>query len=214
MVETVLCKICGKRRAKRVCPAVDGLICPVCCGTEREVTLSCPLECEYLREAHKREKPVPVSERDMAHPDVLVSEEFLVQHEELLLFTIYSLVQAALRTSGAIDSDVMSTIEATVQTYRTLESGLLYETRADNAIAGTVQRLLTASIADYRQIREERDGLSRVRDSEILAVLVFLQRIGQQNQNGRARGRMFIDLLQNMTPNSEAEASPGPRIIV
>ena len=210
----MLCKICGARRAKRVCPAVDGLICPICCGTEREVSLSCPLSCEYLQEAHKREKPIPVNEREMVYPDVLVTEEFLVQQEELLLFSIFSLVQAALRTGSAVDSDVMSALQATVQTYRTLQSGLLYETRAGNAIAESVQRLFATSLADYRKIREEQDGLKPVRDSEILMVLVFLQRIGQQNQNGRARGRMFIDLLHHMTPDNAPALEAPPQIIV
>lgn len=210
----MLCKICGKRRAKRVCPAVDGLICPICCGIEREVSLSCPLKCEYLQEAHKREKAVPVTEREMLHPEVVVTEEFLVQHEELLLFSIFSLLQAALRTDSAVDSDVMAALEATVQTRRTLESGLVYETRASNAIAAAVQRLFSSSLADYCKIREEQDGLKPVRDSEILAVLVFLQRIGQQNQNGRQRGRMFIDLLRHMTPDHASAHQAVPQIIV
>lgn len=210
----MMCKICGKRRAKRLCPAVDGMICPICCGTEREVSLSCPLECEYLQEAHKREHPIPVSERDMAHLDVNVTEDFLVKNEELLLFTVYSLVQAALRTPNAVDTDVMAALEATVQTHRTLQSGLLYETRADNAIAAAVQRLLAASLADYRKIRDEQDSLAPVRDSDILAVLVFLERIGQQNQNTRQRGRMFIDLLQHMTPDSEPSTKPASQIII
>jgi hypothetical protein len=139
MPEPILCKICGKRRAKRFCPAVSGDICPICCGTEREVSLSCPLECEYLQEAHKREKPLPVSEKELAYSDIRVTEEFIREQEELLLFCIYSLVQAALRTPGAIDADVMSALQALIQTHRTLESGLVYQTRAENSIAAAVQ---------------------------------------------------------------------------
>src|SRR5205085_6089057 len=135
MQEVILCKICGKRRARRACAAVNGDICALCCGTEREVTLTCPLECEYLREAHRREKPVPVPEKQLANPDIVVSEDFIRSHEEFLLFCIYSLVQAALRTLGAVDSDVVQALEALIQTHRTLESGLYYETRAQNTIA-------------------------------------------------------------------------------
>jgi len=81
MSETILCKVCGKRRARRRCPAVHGDICTICCGTEREVSLSCPLECEFLQEAHRREKPVLVNEKDLSDPDVPVTEEFLHDHE-------------------------------------------------------------------------------------------------------------------------------------
>ena len=85
MATQVLCKICGKRRARRYCPAVQGDICSICCGTEREVSLSCPLECEYLQDAHQHEKPVPITEEQISYPDIKVTEEFLRDHEELLV---------------------------------------------------------------------------------------------------------------------------------
>jgi hypothetical protein len=206
MPQPVLCKICGKRRAKRACPAVHGDICTLCCGTEREVSLSCPLECEYLQEAHKHEKPIGVAESQVSNGDIAVTEEFIRDHEELLLFSVYSLVEAALRTPSAIDADVMAALEALIQTHRTLESGLVYETRSENVVAAAVQRLFQASLDDYQKVREEREALSPVRNMEILAILVFLHRVGQQNQNGRPRGRMYIDLLRHMTPET------GPRV--
>lgn len=214
MPEPVLCKICGKRRAKRFCPAVSGDICPICCGTEREVSLSCPLECEYLQEAHKREEPMVVSEKELVYPDIQVTEEFVREHEELLLFCIYSLVQAALRTAGVIDADVMTALEALIQTHRTLESGLVYQTRAENRIAAGVQQSFMASLANYQKVREEREALSPVRNAEILATLVFLYRVGQQNQNGRPRGRMFLDLLRHMTPEQDQVDERAPSIIL
>lgn len=213
MPEPVLCKICGKRRARRHCPAVQGDICPICCGTEREVSLSCPLECEYLREAHRHEKPVPVLEKEISNPDTSVTEEFLQAHEEILLFCIYSLLQAALRTPGAIDADVMAALEALIQTRRTLDSGLVYETRPENSVAAAVQRAFTASFDDYQKLRVEREGFSAMRNSELLTVLVFLHRIGQQNRNGRPRGRMFLDLLRQMTPDVKVEER-APSIIL
>jgi hypothetical protein len=214
MPEPVLCKICQKRRPQRDCPAVHGLICSICCGTEREVSLSCPLECEYLQQAHQREKPVPVPEREISHPDVIVTEEFIRDHEELLLFSVYSLTQAAVRTDGANDVDIMTALDAMIQTHRTLESGLVYQTRPENSIAASVQRLFTASLADYNKLRQEREGLSEIRNSELLAILVFLHRIGQQNQNGRARGRMYLDLLRHMIPDEERVSEPASRIII
>lgn len=200
MPDPVLCKICQKRRARRSCPAVQGDICTLCCGTEREVSLSCPLECEYLREAHQHEKPLTVNENQFPNPDIAVDQEFIRDHEELLLFCVYALVQAATHTAGAIDTDVMAALTTLIQTYRTLESGLFYESRPENLVAAAVQRSFAASLADYEKQRAERESLAPVRNSEILAILVFLHRIGQQNQNGRPRGRMFLDLLNQMTP--------------
>lgn len=213
MSEAILCKICGKRRAKRACPAVQGDICTICCGTEREVSLSCPLECEYLQEAHRRERPIPVSDKQLANQDVPVNEEFLRVQEELVLFCIYSLVQAAVRTPGALDADVLTALEASIQTHRTLDSGLVYETRAENTVAAAIQRAFAASLTDYQKLRVEREALSPVRNSDVLKVLVFLHRLGQQNLNGRPRGRMYLDLLRQMTPERRVEER-APSIII
>jgi hypothetical protein len=212
MSETILCKLCGKRRARRRCPAVHGDICTICCGTEREVSLSCPLECEFLQEAHRREKPILVDEKELSDPDVPVTEEFLRDHEELLLFCMVSLVHAALRTASATDADALEALEALIKTYRTAESGLLYETRPVNMIAASVQRALSESLADYQKVRAERESLY-FRNAEILAVLVFLRRMGQQNQNGRPRGRMYLDLLKQMTPATAGDER-APSVIV
>ena len=140
MSETILCKRCGQRRARRACPALQADICTICCGTEREVSISCPLDCEYLKEAHVREKSLPVDPKDAVHKEIEVTEEFLRQHEELLLFVIYSLLQAALRTPGAVDTDVLEALEALIKTYKTAESGLIYESRPENSVAAAVQR--------------------------------------------------------------------------
>lgn len=213
MPEPILCKICGKRRARRACPAVQGDICTVCCGTEREVSLSCPLECEYLQEAHRREKPVPNPENQLSNSDITVTEEFIRSHEELLVICAYHLVQAALRTPGAIDADVMVALEALIQTHRTRESGLYYETKAENRIASSIQRSFTESLQEYEKTRTQRERQFPIRNSEMLAILVFLYRIGQQHQNGRPRGRMFLSLLREMIPEPEVEER-APSIIL
>ena len=71
---TKLCKICESRRAKRFCPAVHGEICSLCCGREREVTLHCPLDCEYLQEARKHERPVDVNPEEFPNMDIRIEE--------------------------------------------------------------------------------------------------------------------------------------------
>jgi hypothetical protein len=214
MSEPILCKRCGQRRARRHCPALQADICAICCGTEREVSLSCPLECEHLREAHLREKSLPVDPKNVPHKEIDVSEEFLREHEELLLFSIYSLLQAALQTPGAVDTDALEALEALIKTYKTAQSGLIYESRAENAVAAAVQRAFSDSLADYEKIRAEREGnLAPLRDKEILGILVFLSRFGQQNLNGRPKGRLFLDVLSRMTPQQRIDER-APSIIL
>jgi hypothetical protein len=213
MSEVNTCRLCHKRRAKRACPAVSGDICAICCGEQREVTLNCPLECQYLREARKHEKAVAVSAAEILHPDIEIAEEFVRAHEKLLLLCVYSLVQASLRTQGAIDNDLLDTLDALIQTRRTAQSGLIYETRPANRIAAQIQQKFQDSLNEYEKVRQERKHLTGYKDSDLLRILVFLRRIGQQNSNGRPKGRMFIDLLRQMTPETRVDER-APSIIL
>ncbi|SLM47949.1 conserved protein of unknown function [Nitrospira japonica] len=42
------CLYCKQRKGKRSCPALGGLICPLCCGEHRIVRIACPQDCDYL----------------------------------------------------------------------------------------------------------------------------------------------------------------------
>lgn len=204
----MMCAICKARRAKRFCPGVHGDICTFCCGTEREVSVSCPLDCEYLREARRHEKPLPIDEKNIPHPDIRVTEKLLASSEELLSSLAAALADAALATPGASDRDVRDALDALIRTYRTLEAGVYYETRPENAVAQNLFRLVQEALARFRSQEHERLGMSRTRDSEILMLLVFLERLELDRDNGRPRGRAFIDLLRGLAPG-RPEAGAG-----
>ena len=110
--------------------------------------------------------------------------------------------------------DALEALEALIKTYRTAESGLIYETRPENVVAAAVQRAFSDSLANYRKIRAEREGdLAPLRDKEILGILIFLARFGQQNLSGRPKGRLFLDVLSRMTPPERIEKGE-PSIIL
>lgn len=44
-----LCTYCHQKPGKRACPALGGLICPICCGQHRGVEISCPISCKYFK---------------------------------------------------------------------------------------------------------------------------------------------------------------------
>ena len=206
----VLCKICGIRKARRHCPAVGGEICTICCGTEREVSLLCPLSCEYLKEAHRHEKPAADGEPKAAYPDVALNEDLLQNQAELILFSIHSLWQAGLQTEGAVDSDVMQALEALIQTRRTLKSGLIYETRPVNPIAASIQQTFASSLDEFEREQEEHEDLGAARNRDPLPVLVFLHHVGQRHRSERPKSRIFLDVLSQMAPETGAnERAPG-----
>src|SRR5277367_2227355 len=148
------CQICGVRKPRRYCPGVRGDICPQCCGTEREVTVDCPLECEYLRESRLHERP-PEAGADTPFPnrDVNVTEQFLRDHESLVIFVSAKLLAASMATAGAIDFEAL---EALIRTYRTLESGLIYETRPANPLAGGIQAKLKEDVDELQKRVQEQ----------------------------------------------------------
>jgi hypothetical protein len=201
-----LCRICNTRRARRRCPGIQGDICAVCCGNQREVNIFCPLDCQYLREARLHEKPLTVDPKNLPNSDIRISEQFLRDHEELVLFCMFTLADAALRTPGAVDNDVLAALAALIRTHRTSESGLFYETRAEDRVAAAVQELFERSLADFQKTRHEKEGLSPFRNAEILGVLVFLERSAIANENGRPKGRAYIDFVrERLNISQEAE---------
>jgi hypothetical protein len=195
------CKICNVRRPRRYCPGVGGDICPLCCGNEREVTVNCPLDCVYLREARSREKLPDVDPRTFPNADIKISEDFLRRNEALLITTAAAVARASLETEGAVDSDTREALDSMIRTYRTLQSGLYYESRPDNILAASVQSGVKEAIEQLQQ-RATESGIT-IRDSEVLGVLTFLQRLGIQHSNGRPKGRAFIQFLQQFFPAQE-----------
>jgi hypothetical protein len=210
----MLCAICHIRRPKRFCPGVRGDICTTCCGTEREVTVDCPLDCVYLRDAHKHEKIEHIDPHDFPNQDIRVTEEFLREREPLLLFLARTLLDAALDTSGATDFDVREALDALIRTYRTLESGVYYETRPANPIALNIGRLLQTGIEEFRKQETERGGLAQTRDADILGLLVFLQRLELDNNNRRKRSRAYLDFLRGFFPEQTNEPVPASSSLI
>jgi hypothetical protein len=208
------CAICHVRRPRRFCPGVRGDICTTCCGTEREVTVDCPLDCIYLRDAHRHEKIVPTDPHDFPNQDIRVSEEFLHGHEPLLLFLARTVLDAALSTSGAIDFDVREALDALIRTYRTLQSGVYYETLPTNPIAASICRIVQSGLAEFRKQESERSGMTQTRDADVLGLLVFLQRLELDNNNGRKRGRAYLDFLRTFFPEQPAESTPATSSLI
>jgi hypothetical protein len=205
------CNICDTRKPRRFCPGLAADICSICCGAEREVTVNCPLDCQYLQEARLHEKTGDISPELMPNQDVRVTEEFLREHEALLMFLGAKLFESAITAAGAVDSDVRDALDSLIRTYRTLQSGLYYETRPSNLIAAAVHQNLQQAIDTLRKELTEK-GAGAIRDVEILAMLVFLHRFAMSRDNGRPRGRAFIDWLRAYFPQ-ERQSSPAPSLI-
>ncbi len=202
------CAICEIRKPRRFCPGVNGDICTVCCGTEREVTVNCPLDCVYLQDARRHERRPDVDPDQFPNRDIRVSEDFLRENEPLLLFIARSVMATAFDTPGAVDNDVRDALDALIRTYRTLISGVYYETRPSNMLADRMFSGVQAAVAEYRKTEGERTGVRHTRDADVLGVLAFLQRLELDRNNGRPKGRAFLDFLRGFFPPETGEPAP------
>jgi hypothetical protein len=194
----VSCVICEKRKEKRFCPAVHGRICPQCCGEQREVTLDCPSDCVYLQQAREHEKPRPMDELDRSalFLQVQIGDQFLYEHEHLIMGLSYALAKSARADHALKDTDVIATLTAMAKSYETLaNSGLYYEAPiasvSQQAIAAEVQKM----IREYREAEQKHLGYTRLRDSDVMRALVFVLRMAHGRTSGRPKSRAFIDFL-------------------
>jgi len=206
------CAICETRKEKRFCPAIHGRICPQCCGEQREVTLDCPSDCGYLRQAREREKPRQIGDLDQAilFPKVEVTQEFLYEQEHLMMGLYFALAKNARGNLQVKDADLISALTAMASSYETLvNSGLHYET----PIAGSTQQAIVAEIQnmvkEYRATEQKHLGYGRLRDVDVLKLLVFMVRMGHARTNGRPKSRAFAEAVVAPFPEKDSGlASP------
>jgi hypothetical protein len=215
------CAICEIRKEKRFCPAVHGRICPQCCGEQREVTLDCPLDCPYLRQAREHEKPRPADQIDPAglFLQIEVSDQFMYEKEHLLMGLTYALAKAAHADRSVNDQDLISALTMLAHSYeRRLSSGLHYEEPLTTEPRRRVAAEVETMVKEYREAEQKHVGYSTLRDPDVLKALVFLLRLAYGRTSGRPKSRAFVEFVLAQFPNKEpAVVTPqeaGSRIIL
>jgi len=171
--------------------------------------VSCPLDCEYLREARKHDKTPPIDPQQVPNRDIKVADELLSGNEKLLAFLSLTLTRAASETPGVVDFDMREALDALTRTYRTLQSGVYYESRPNNPLAAHICGVVQAGIAEFRRQETASLGMTKTRDADILGLLIFLQRFELNQNNGRRKGRAFIDALRLIYADAAGSAPPA-----
>jgi hypothetical protein len=210
----VLCPICEKRKPGRFCPAKAEKICPVCCGTEREVSIDCPTDCAYLVSAHRYEEQQPRSmPPNTPLLDVRLTSDIVHTRQPLLSVIAFTVAKFCSGELTATDPDVLAAIQALAETYKTLSSGIVYE----KPPAIPVQRELYNTLSTFLTETKQQAGPSSfgtLKESEVFQLLVFLYRMGLMRTNGRPRSRRFIEFLRGQFPGAQELRREESRIIV
>ncbi|HET8966867.1 MAG TPA: hypothetical protein VFN20_11665 [Candidatus Acidoferrum sp.] len=209
------CPICEKRKAARYCPAKGEKICAVCCGTEREVTISCPPDCAYLVAAHRYEdehkRALP---EDTPFLDERIPQDILHTHQQLMTAVAFQTAKFASNEPATADPDVTASLAALAGTYKTLQSGLLYEKVPDIPVERDLYLTLSQFLTEIKQKAAESGNSAALKDTAIFQVIVFLYRMGLLRSNGRPRSRRFIEFLRGQFPQAPDLKREEPRIIV
>ncbi len=215
------CAICADRKEKRFCLAVHGHICPQCCGEQREITLDCPSECPYLRQARQHAKPPELEDAppEEVFPKVEFSDEFVQNREPIISGILHTIGRLSGRDRSLNDREVIAALVNLAESYQTLaESGLIYEqvppSLAQQALIEAVRQLLQ----EFRELEREHLGRTTLKDSEVLKVLVLVLRLAHIHTSGRPRSRGFLDFLHQQFPGPQSSIAtadePGSRIIM
>lgn len=207
---STLCPLCGTRKPKRLCPALDRQICPVCCGTKRVTEINCPSTCGYLSSAQAHPPAIVQrrQERDLRFMLPILSELSEPQYRLLLLFQGITLEHSASALPSLLDSDVAEAASTVAATLETAGKGIIYQHQATSAPA---QRLARAIEEALRRLTAGAGARQQALERDAAVALRQLSRAA--TEAGRAlpgdEAPVYVRLLGRIMANAESRGSPG-----
>ena|SRR5882724_135872 len=207
------CLLCGNRKAKRQCPAKGQQICPVCCGTKREVEIDCPSDCTYLHEGREYESArIARTGQLPARTPRLWDERFANRHYGVFLALWRVILSERDRFHELVDADVQATLDSLIRTYETLDRGIYYESLPPSAVQRSLY-LAVKSLLDEpnKELDVSRD---RLKTETILDCLRFQKELAAWVALPRPKSRVFLDHLEDLVSKSAPSQIEQPRIIL
>ena len=158
-------------------------------------------------------------DRQALFPRVEIPEQFLYDHEHLILGLSFALAKSARANRSLADRDLIAALSSIAKSYETLvNSSLIYEQPTANVAHQAIASEVATMVKEYREAEQKNLGYSRLRDSDVLKAVVFLVRMGLGRTSGRPKSRAFVDFLFSQFPEKQsAISSPeeaGSRLIV
>lgn len=202
----MVCPLCNRRKAKRACPALGKPICTVCCGTKRQVEITCPHTCVYL--ASSRTHPPAVVQRQLELDRAMLLpllQGFSDRQARAFLMLAAMVVRhksEALQT--LLDADIAQATEALAATLETADRGIVYEHQPASLPAARLTTELKAAVAEMTQ----SGGSGLERDATI--ALRRLEAAARTSSQSDARSTRLRDLLHRMLAPSPLAASHEP----
>ena len=213
MNASMSCALCRQRKPKRYCPGVSGQICSLCCGTERENTVDCPLDCPYLQEAHRYEYERVEPPEEMPYSKYELTDDFIEGREPFIGALALEVLEQSLEQPGTRDADLLAALDALIRTWETLASGLYYESLPGAPVADSLFHGLQEFIEEFREEEKERPRWTPLKNDDIIKSLVFLARLGRARTNGRPRAKGYLDFLRQQFPQAAPQRTESGLIL-
>jgi hypothetical protein len=201
------CPLCGRRQARRACPALGRTICPVCCGTKRRVELPCPDSCVYLHTS--RQHPPAVEQRQHQRDLALVLPAIrgLTARQQQLFLLLLGVIHGQSRDPlrPLTDEDTIDAASSLAATYETAAKGVIYEHQPQSLPA---QRVLMA-------LKETLGGLGREVGERLIEtdapyVLRAIAQTGREVARSAAgSATAYIELAGRLGGSAGAAAAAG-----
>jgi hypothetical protein len=214
------CPLCKSRPAKRRCPALGQLICPVCCGTKRLVEIRCPSDCSYLATAKRH--PAAAVKRQHEHDLMLLMPAMAElsdrQSRFFLLFQSIAARHPSDPLRPLLDADVAEAAGSLARTLDTASRGVIYEATPQSLPAQELAAALRRAFEEVvGELKGPRSPLERDAARALTALEQAARRVGPIEANER---QGFLELVRRvLKPSPEAaegaaSSQGGPGIIV
>jgi hypothetical protein len=204
------CPLCSVRSAKRFCPAKSTEICPVCCGTKREIEIDCPGDCPHLKAGRTYESAKRPPDPELMAMVERFDEDFLQQFSPILDVLSRAVNEERQVSPWLVDNDVIETYKALTATLKTLSGGIYYESLPEGPLRIALFQRLRRTLDELMQPQPDarRDAL---KVSEAIEVTSFLTLAATANASGRPRSRQYLDWLSRMIRG--AAEPPGTLVL-
>jgi hypothetical protein len=225
VLSSMICPLCGARKAKRACPALGRQICAVCCGTKRLTEITCPASCSYLSAA-RTHPPAVVQrrqERDARFLLPLLSDLTDSQYQMLLFFQAIVLQYSSTAIPPLIDQEVSAAATAMAATLETARKGIIYQHQPASLSA---QRLVSQIEIAFKELLSRAESRSAALEREAIIALRRIAKVADAAQRALPEDEppVFIKLIGRLmgpanrnagatSAVNSAEAPPGPLII-
>jgi hypothetical protein len=208
------CASCGKRKAKRYCPALRASICPVCCGEKRGVEIKCPPDCVYFVEGQKHQQLKVMHQRLRKEGAVsYVRRAELYNRNPAVFARIEKIFADAFRANRKLrNDDVVAALALVKSTLDTEKKGLIYQHQSENSFANELSTRILIALTDLKDtpdIREDRVTI----DFAIAVVDEFLKEAKFYMENDSSPESYLVHILR-YHPGEEVAAGRQSELII